>query len=113
MDYEHPFVQEVRARPHEDTPRLIFADYLEEAGDPRGELIRVQVQLARLDPGDPERRSLEIREDELLREHAEEWVGPLRELGAEGVSARCFQRGLIERVRIKAAAFLKNGEALC
>lgn len=113
MDFEHPFVQEVRANPHDDAPRLILADYLEEAGDLRGELIRVQVELSHIPLGDPARRELELRESELLAENAEEWLASLRELGAEGVSARCFQRGLIERVRISAEAFAKHGAELC
>ena len=113
MDYEHPFVAEIRNSPHEDAPRLVYADYLDEAGDPQGELIRVQVALSHLTPGDPERRELELREEELLREYADAWLAPLRELGAEGVSARSFQRGLIERVRFKAGALLQHGEELC
>lgn len=113
MDYEHPFVQEVRANPDDDAPRLIFADYLEETGDPQAELIRLQVELSHLSAGDPARRELELRENELLDEFAEAWLEPLRELGAEGVSRRCFQRGLIERVRISADAFLRDGVELC
>jgi uncharacterized protein (TIGR02996 family) len=113
MDYEHPFVQEVRANPHDDAPRLIYADYLDEAGDARAELIRVQVALAGLAPGEPERRELELREDELLNKYADEWLAPLRALGTEGVSRRSFQRGLIERVRLPAGAFLKNIIEIC
>lgn len=113
MDYEHPFVQEVRANPYDDAPRLIFADYLEEAGDPQAELIRVQVELSHLPPGEPARRELELREQEILEEYGDAWLAPLRELGAEGVSQRCFQRGLIERVRISAATFLQQGVELC
>jgi uncharacterized protein (TIGR02996 family) len=113
MDYEHPFVAEIRTSPHEDAPRLVFADYLDEAGDPQGELIRVQVALSHLAPGDPERRELELREEALLAEYADAWLAPLKRLGAEGVSARSFQRGLIERVRIQVAAFLQHGEELC
>lgn len=113
MDYEHPFVQEVRNNPRDDFPRLIFADYLDEAGDPRGELIRVQVQLANMTPGEPERRELELREEELLADYADAWLEPLREFGAQGLSVRCLQRGLIERVRITAAAWLENAAELC
>jgi uncharacterized protein (TIGR02996 family) len=113
MDYEHPFVQEVRANPHDDAPRLIYADYLDEAGDERAELIRVQVALTHLPPGDPERRALELREDELLAEYADEWLAPLRALGAEGVSRRSFQRGLIERVRLSADAFIRHVAEIC
>jgi uncharacterized protein (TIGR02996 family) len=113
MDYEHPFVAEIRAHPHDDAPRLIYADYLDEAGDPQAELIRVQVALSHLAPGEAERRELELREEELLANYADEWLAPLRELGAEGISARSLQRGLIERVRISADAFLNHGDELC
>lgn len=113
MDYEHPFVAEIRAQPRDDAPRLIYADYLDEAGDPQGELIRVQVALSHLAPGEPERRELELREDELLTTYADEWLAPLRELGAEGISTRSLQRGLIERVRIRATAFFTQGDELC
>jgi uncharacterized protein (TIGR02996 family) len=99
------------ANPHTTPPRLIFADYLDEAGT-RGELIACRSSVA-LSPGDPARRELELRETELLDEYAQEWLAPLTELGAEGMSARCFQRGLIERVRISAEAFLEHGEELC
>lgn len=113
MSEEDAFIQEIRANPHEEMPRLIFADFLEEAGDPRGEFIRVQCELANREPGDPERVTLNARERELVDGHADDWLAPLRALGVEGISARCFQRGLIERVRIPASNFLANGEELC
>ena len=113
MDYEHPFVAEIRAQPRDDAPRLIYADYLDEAGDPQGELIRVQVALSHLAPGEPERRELELREDELLATYADEWLAPLRDVGAEGISSRSLQRGLLERVRISAESFFKHGDELC
>jgi uncharacterized protein (TIGR02996 family) len=113
MEFEHPFVAEIRAHPHDDAPRLVFADYLDEAGDPQGELIRVQVALSRLTPGDADRRGLELREEELLSAYADEWLAPLRALGAQGVSARSFRGGLIERAQIAASAFAKHGEELC
>ena len=34
------FFAEVVANPQSDDPRLIYADWLEEHGDPRGEFIR-------------------------------------------------------------------------
>jgi uncharacterized protein (TIGR02996 family) len=41
----------ILAEPKEDTPRLVYADYLDENGQPeRAEFIRVQVELARLPP---------------------------------------------------------------
>jgi uncharacterized protein (TIGR02996 family) len=113
MDYEHSFVQAVRENPADETARLIFADYLEDLGDPRCELIRLQVQIARLPPGDPARRDLDLRETDLLERYADEWTAPLQALGVEGLSSRCFQRGLIERVRISGDAFLNHGAEIC
>lgn len=113
MNENYAFVHEVRANPYDETPRLIYADYLEEAGDVRGEFIRVQCELSHLKVGDPARTNLETRERELLAEHAERWLQPLRDLGAEGVSQRCFQRGLIERVRIDSSTLLRNCDSLC
>ncbi len=43
-------MQQVLETPDEDFPRLVCADWLEERGDPRGEFIRCQVELARSDP---------------------------------------------------------------
>src|SRR5262245_36776173 len=43
------FLQEILADPDDDVPRLIYADWLEEHGDPlRAEFIRAQCELARL-----------------------------------------------------------------
>src|SRR5262249_51734963 len=40
------FLQAILAAPEDDTPRLVYADWLEERGDPRGEFIRIQCELA-------------------------------------------------------------------
>jgi len=50
---EQDFITEILANPDDDMPRLIFADWLEERGDPRSEFIRVQCELARLTPAKP------------------------------------------------------------
>jgi uncharacterized protein (TIGR02996 family) len=43
------FLRAVLAAPDDDTPRLAFADWLDEHGEPeRAEFIRVQCRLARL-----------------------------------------------------------------
>ena len=39
--------------PEDDGPRLVLADWLEEHDDPRGEFVRLQVLLEKLDPDDP------------------------------------------------------------
>jgi uncharacterized protein (TIGR02996 family) len=45
-DDRQAFVRAVLAAPDDPLPRLIFADWLDEQGDPLGELIRVRVELA-------------------------------------------------------------------
>jgi uncharacterized protein (TIGR02996 family) len=41
MDLEEAFLADMVAHPHDATPWLVFADWLEERGDPRGELVRL------------------------------------------------------------------------
>jgi uncharacterized protein (TIGR02996 family) len=41
------FLAAVVAAPHDDLPRLVYADWLDERRDPRGEFIRVQIELTR------------------------------------------------------------------
>ena len=68
--------QMVLDRPLSRTARRVYADWLEDHGDPRGEFIQVQCAADGL-PGDhPRRHLLEARADELLRQHEAEWLGP-------------------------------------
>src|SRR5215471_18789081 len=69
--------QAILADPDDRAAHMAYADYLDEQGDPRGELI--QVQLAPEDPALPagERKKLQAREKKLLRAHRREWLGPL------------------------------------
>jgi len=75
----------VRAAPEDDAPRLVYADWLEEHGQPdRAEFIRVQCALARRDDS-----VLRRREAELLAEHHDLFAGPLAH---DGLQFR-FERG--------------------
>ncbi|MBY0460273.1 MAG: TIGR02996 domain-containing protein, partial [Gemmataceae bacterium] len=60
------FLQRIRAKPDDDAPRLIFADFLDEEGDPRGRFIRVQLALAHLPEHDRARNALVAEERQLL-----------------------------------------------
>ena len=83
-----------------------YADYLAEQGDPRGELI--QVQLALEDPGRPaeERKQLQEREKGLLKRHAKQWLGDLGPLligkwsGPEKPYHYHLARGWLDLVRV-------------
>jgi uncharacterized protein (TIGR02996 family) len=83
-----------------------YADYLMEQGDPRGEF--VQVQLALEDPGRPadERKQLRKRENDLLKQHGQQWLGDLGRFlvgkwsGADKPYHYQFARGWLDLVRV-------------
>ncbi len=89
----------VYARPDDDQPRAVLADYLQECGDPRGEFIALQLARAR---GGPRTK----REGELLRASGRDWLGAIEPLVLK--SKLAFERGFVARcaVRNDAAAVL-------
>src|SRR3954471_3113148 len=54
MNDDHAFLRAIAQAPHDDAPRLVYADWLDECGDPRGEYLRLDYQLSqargRLEP---------------------------------------------------------------
>lgn len=110
MDDDRAFLDEILAQPDDDLPRLIYADWLEERGDPRGELIRVQCELAKLTATDSRRKVLEERGRLLVLDHYESWIEePLILLG---VGKARFVRGLVEEIELDAQVFLEIAESL-
>src|SRR5581483_11371747 len=74
------FLQAILDAPDDDAPRLAYAAHLEQRGEPeRAALIRVQCELAHFPEGDERRAALAAQERQLLDEHGEEWLGPLRD----------------------------------
>jgi uncharacterized protein (TIGR02996 family) len=89
-------LQAICAEPYDDLPRLVYADWLEENGQPeRGEFIRVQCELDRLPHTDPRQAVLLERERELLRAHRNAWAAQLPPLC--GVRWGPFERGFVAR----------------
>ncbi|MBV9124085.1 MAG: TIGR02996 domain-containing protein, partial [Planctomycetes bacterium] len=109
MTNEAAFLQAILAEPEEDLLRLLFADWLEEQGDPRADFIRVQCALARLAEEDPRRNELLQQQRDLWALHGEEWARPLAGL----VRKYCFRRGFVEEIGLELEAFLDHGEELC
>jgi uncharacterized protein (TIGR02996 family) len=69
----HPDLEAQIARdPENPAGYLVYADWLIERGDPRGELINLQVELAR-DPSVERRERVAL----LLARHRAEWIGAL------------------------------------
>lgn len=101
------FLKDILANPDQDAPRLVYADWLEEQGDPRGEFIRVQCALAQGLTG-LERTRLREREDALMVAHASAWTEGLRDL----VSRTIFRRGFIDGVTMTYSLLLNRGADL-
>src|SRR3954471_11038649 len=66
--------------PDDLASHMAYADYLTEQGDPRGELIRVQLALEEGSRPKAERDRLKKQEGALLRANAEAWLGDLAPL---------------------------------
>jgi uncharacterized protein (TIGR02996 family) len=110
MTPENPLLQPIFDYPEDDDLRLVCADWLEDHGEfDRAEFIRVQITLAQLPPEDPRRAALEEREQQLLKEHRQEWIPqPVGE-----VSYDCtFRRGFVEHIGIDARTFLEHADRL-
>src|SRR5262249_31891500 len=79
--------------------RLVYADWLQSAGDPRGELIVVQHGLS----SDPTKKDLKKREAEILEKHAASLLGPLRKFATtadgEAEAAFTWSLGFIKTAR--------------
>jgi uncharacterized protein (TIGR02996 family) len=105
VTHDDAFLQDVLEHPEDDTPRLVYADWLEEHGLPeRAEFIRVQCELAKLPEGDPRAKPLAARERVLLARHAGGRLGGLRH--------PLFRRGFLESARVNAQTFVAHADAL-
>lgn len=74
MDERDAFLRMIAANPDDDTPRLVFADWLDEHDEPeRAEFIRLQIRLARMSQDDAQVGDLRTRETELILAHQHSW----------------------------------------
>src|SRR5262249_13335930 len=108
-------LQAILADPEDDTPRLAYADWLEEHGGDesqhaRAEFIRLQVEFARREArGDASRWDLTQRQKDLLAGHEQAWTAELRPLLGRSWE---FRRGFVEKVRLTATQLLSRARAL-
>jgi uncharacterized protein (TIGR02996 family) len=105
---EDAFLRDILEFSGDDTPRLVFADWLEERGDPRGTFIRLQCQRANMTPHDPGFKELLAQESALFKQYETEWSRPIRRL----VDEVEYRRGFIEHVGASTSKFLKNANLL-
>ncbi|MBL8913117.1 MAG: TIGR02996 domain-containing protein [Archangium sp.] len=100
---EEALLAAIVAAPHDDGPRLVYADWLQERGDARGEFIRLQIELARSKKPPKELRE---RVQAMLDSSWGNFAGELKKYTGKS----SFQRGFPSRVSLTGAAFAKQGE---
>jgi uncharacterized protein (TIGR02996 family) len=110
---EQAFLTAILANPDDDTPRLVFADWLDERGSAddraRAALIRAQCRIERNPPpGELTQLTREIQA--LLKKHARRWTEHLRaaKLGTDWT----FRRGFLDGGALSATLFVERGEEL-
>lgn len=99
-----PFIAAILADPDNDQPRLVYADWLEEQGDPdgRGEFIRVQVELAKM--------RVEPDADEFFRAAGQEcWQCRCSRLGQQHTNGRCLCSDKYRTLRRREQELLNAG----
>jgi uncharacterized protein (TIGR02996 family) len=87
--------RDIYANPDDDEPRAVLADLLQSRGDPRGELIALQLAVAAgrgTDEGD-------ARIEELVRDYGRAWLGPLHEIAYRAE----LRRGFLSRLELAGA----------
>jgi uncharacterized protein (TIGR02996 family) len=109
MNTEKGFLADIVQHPNDDAPRLVYADWLDEHGNPDlASFIRVQCALARLPDGCPGRVELEEQEHDLEGLHGAAWGAAL----GPGVCEPQFRRGLVEVASMTARSFVRRAGKL-
>jgi uncharacterized protein (TIGR02996 family) len=104
---EQALLTAILANPDDDAPRLIYADWLDENGQPeRAEFIRVQCELASGHFDDERFDKLKERQDTLLNENETVWRC---ELGVQDVPQVQFRRGFVEAIATTASDLIRYG----
>ena len=103
--------QRVVSAPLDDTPRLAYAEAVQDADPERTEFIWMQIEQRRLRrdrSSDERRQELALRSAQLRSDRGTEWAREVRTL----VDGYQFYRGFVEAVWLDAAAFLARAPEL-
>lgn len=99
------FLASILADADDKKARLVYADLLQDAGDPRGEFIALQCARAELADTDRRAAALDASIDALLKQHKKRWTAAL----GENKGARYeYRRGFVEKLALDAADLLAN-----
>jgi uncharacterized protein (TIGR02996 family) len=94
------FLAAIAADPDSDELRLVYADFLQEQNDPRGEFISLQIQRAMLErQGQKSSPDALKREKQLLKTHQKEWLQVFG--GAFRLDDLHWERGFLSKAELK------------
>jgi uncharacterized protein (TIGR02996 family) len=102
MSVDDDLLAAVYANPADDAPRLVYADYLIERGDARGELIALQCG---------RKRGTKAAEKVLLAKHGLAWLGPFRGRVLEREDGYAFARGFPSKIVLQGDGGACDGNA--
>jgi uncharacterized protein (TIGR02996 family) len=103
MTQDDAFLHSILSNPEDDTPRLVYADWLEEHGQPdRAEFIRVQCEWARMAVYNDHRRQLLTRQNELLATRGPTWLTLDWPIASNPtIHAMTFDRGFVAELSLR------------
>jgi len=122
MSDESAFLRTIIDSPDDDTPRLVFSDWLEENGrSAQAEFIRIQIRLARMNSWDEGFTELRQREQVLIRKYGSAWMEPIepflhpafqRDHWYDYEELGIFRRGMIDTAFVDGNQFLEDPDTL-
>jgi uncharacterized protein (TIGR02996 family) len=117
MEQHVAFLRAILADPEAEVDRLVYADWLDEQGEPLARLLRVQSRLRGLKREDAVYEALARRERTLLKRHRRRWRRLRRDLAPWPDAQRCLVERILTPVGVDPDGFLCPGcgsrEASC
>jgi uncharacterized protein (TIGR02996 family) len=102
---DSPLVKEILANPDDRDLRLVFADWLEEQGDPRSQLVQFQCQLEQMSASDQGYATLRAKERKLFKQYGS--FGNLPSIDRLKWEPRA---GFVEWIELTPTRFIKHAE---
>lgn len=90
--------------PHDDAPRMAYAERLDLSDDPLGGFIRLQCSLESVELAPALKAGMETTSRELIARHGPAWSGPL----AEWAEWATFRRGFVDEIALSASRFVRH-----
>ncbi len=97
----------ILAAPDDDTPRAVYADWLQEQDDPRGGFIQAQLAMANAAPNSRAYFDALAVAAPLLHQHERAWSSEFKSL-----RKATYRRGFVQHARVLSSQFVKQEGAL-